>query len=99
MLAQLGDLLARQGRDKEACALLEQAEVRLRAVGEKLELTGLLCLRGRLELAAGEPERARAMLEEANSGAEALDLDPGTKVWKEIAALRQAIHAARPAAR
>ena len=100
MLAHLADLLARQGRDEEARALLAQAEAHLRALGETLDLAALLCLRGRLELAAGEPERARRSLEEANAGAEALDLDPlRTKLWKEIAALRQAIDAARPTAR
>ena len=99
VLAQLADLLARQGRDEEARALLAQAEAHLRAVGETLELAWLLCLRGRLELAAGEPERARRSLEEADSGARALDLDADSNVWKEIAALREAIGAGRSTAR
>ncbi len=98
VLAQLADLLARQGRNEEAHVLLAQGEGHLRAVGEPLDLAELLCLRGRLELAAGEPERARQSLEEANIGAEALDLDPGAKLCQGIAALRRAIDAARPTA-
>jgi predicted ATPase/class 3 adenylate cyclase/Tfp pilus assembly protein PilF len=96
VLAQLADLVARQGRDEEAHVLLAQGEAHLRAVGEPLDLAGLLCLRGRLELAGGEPERARQSLEEASIGAGAMDLDPGAKLWQEIATLRRAIDAARP---
>ena len=99
VLAQLGDLLARQGRRGEARALLAEGEAHLRTVDEKLELVALLCLRGRLELADDEPERARSSLVEANDSAEALDLDPDSKLWKEIAALREAIDAAPPTAR
>ena len=75
VLAQLADLLARQGRDEEARALLAQAEAHLRAVGETLDLAGLLCLRGRLELAAGEPERARRSL----AGGEHRCRSPGSR--------------------
>ena len=93
------DLLARQGRDEEARALLAQGEAHLRAVGQTLDLVGLLCLRGRLEFAAGEPARALATLAEADSGARALGLDADSKLWKEIAALREAIGAGRSTAR
>ena len=99
VLAQLADLLARQGRDDQARALVAQAEAHLRAIGETLDLAELLCLRGRLELAAGEPERARQSLEEANTSAEVLDLDPGAKLWTKIAGLRQAIGAGVSTAR
>ena len=98
-LAQLADLLARQGRGEEARALVAQGEAHLRALDEKLALASLLCLRGQLELAAGEPEHARRSLDEARTGAEALGLDPDSKLWKEIAALREAIDAGRPTAR
>jgi tetratricopeptide (TPR) repeat protein len=87
------------GRDDEAFALAAQAEVHLRAIGETLDLAELLCLRGRLELAAGEHERARRSLEEANAGAEALDLDPARSCRSRSPSLRQAIDTARPTAR
>ena len=100
VLAQLGRP-ARRSRDglDEARALLAEGEAQLRAVDEKLELMSLLCLRGRLELAAGESTRAQATLAEADSGARALDLDADSKLWKEIAALREAIGAGRSTAR
>jgi len=99
VLGQLGNLRTQQGHLEEARALLSEGEAQLRAVDEKLELLGLLCLRGRLELAAGELARAQALLAEADRGARALALDADSKLWKEIAALRQAIETARPAAR
>ncbi len=99
VLGQLGDLLTQQGRLDEARALLAEGEAQLRAVDEKLDLVGLLCLRGRLEFAAREPARALATLAEADSGARALGLDADSKLWKEIAALREAIGAERSTAR
>lgn len=99
VLTQLADLLARQGRDEEARALLAQGEAHLRAVGEMLDLVGLLCLRGRLELAAGEAARAQATLAEADSVARELDLHADSTLWKEIAALRESIGAGRSTAR
>ncbi|HEY2558895.1 MAG TPA: tetratricopeptide repeat protein [Caldimonas sp.] len=98
-LAGLGDLMTQQGRLDEAGALLTQAEAQLRAVDEKLELVALLCGRGRLELAAGERSRAETSLAEADHGARSLQLDPESKLWDEIAALRAAIAAGRPTAR
>lgn len=99
VLTQLADLLARQGRHEEARALLAQGEAHLRAVGETLDLVGLLCLRGRLELAAGEAARAQATLAETDSVARELDFDADSQLWKEIAALREAIGAGRSTAR
>ena len=99
VLAQLADLLARQGRGEEARALVAQGETHLRAVDQKLALVSLLCLRGRLELGAGEPERAQRSLDEANTVAEDLGIDPDSRLWKELAALREAIGADRPTAR
>ena len=61
VLAQLADLLARQGRRRRSACPTAQGEAHLRALDEKLELAALLCLRGRLELAAGEPTRALAI--------------------------------------
>ena len=90
VLGSSADLLARQGRVEEARAF-SGARRSASARRPKLELAGLLCLRGRLELAAGEPARAQASLAEADSGARALDLDADSKLWKEIAALRDAI--------
>jgi len=99
VLAQLGDLLTQQGRLEEARALLAEGEGQLRAVDEKLELVSLLCLRGQLELAEGEPARAQASLAQADSDARALDLGADSKLWQEIAALREAIGAGGPTAR
>jgi hypothetical protein len=73
--------------------------VELRAVDERLELVSLLCRRGRLELAAGEAAGAQASLAEADSGARTLNLDADSKMWKEIAALREATSAGRAKAR
>jgi predicted ATPase/class 3 adenylate cyclase/Tfp pilus assembly protein PilF len=99
VLARLGDLLTQQGRLEEARALLAQGEAQLRAVDEKLELASLLCLRGRLELAAGDATRAQASLAEADSDARALGLEEDSKLWNEIAALREAISTGRSTAR
>ena len=98
-LAGLGDLLTQQGRFDEARALLAQAEAQLRAVDHKLELVALVCSRGRLEFAAGERARAEMSLAEAVDSARALQLDPASKLWDKIAALRAAIAGGGLAAR
>jgi predicted ATPase/class 3 adenylate cyclase/Tfp pilus assembly protein PilF len=98
-LAGLGDLLTQQGRLDEARTTLARAETLLRAVDEKVELVALLCGRGRLELAAGERARAGTSLHEADEVARALQLDPASKLWIEIAALREAIAGAGPTTR
>lgn len=99
VLAHLGDLLTEQGRLDEARTLLAEGEAQLRAVDEKLELVSLLCVRGRLALAMGDAWRAQATLTEAEGGARALDLDTDSKLWNEIAALREAIGAGGATAR
>jgi hypothetical protein len=53
----------------------------------------LLCLRGRLELAAGEPGARPAIARGGEHRCRSLDLDPGAKLWTKIAGLREAIGA------
>ena len=91
-------LHGRAGTKKRA-PCWRKAEAHLRALGEKLDLAGLLCLRGRLELAAGEPERARRSLDEANTGAEALDLDPDASCGRRSPRCARRSTPARPTAR
>ena len=94
VLAHLGDLLSRQGLHAQARDVFAQGEALLRALGEKLELASLLCARGRLELDAGEPEKAQAALQDAQAQACGLGSESPAGVGKDIEALRQMIEAA-----
>ena len=94
VLARLGDLLSRHGLHAQARDVFAQGEALLRALGEKLELASLLCARGRLELDAGEPEKAQAALQDAQAQACGLGSESPAGVGKDIEALRQMIEAA-----
>ena len=52
--ANRGDVLAGIGRRDEARAALLEGEAVLREIGDALDLAKLLCVRGRVEVAAGD---------------------------------------------
>ncbi len=91
VLGSLGDLLARQGRIVEAREALRAGEALLREIGDRVEITKLLCIRGRAEFVAGDLGAAASALAEAESTAAALGAGPDSELWREIAKLREAL--------
>lgn len=57
-LGVLGDLLAAQGRIGEALETLHAGGSILRELGDALELAKLLCMRGRVDVSAGDIDAA-----------------------------------------
>jgi len=90
-LAALGELLLRTGTMDEAFAALRSGESALRELGDGLELAKLLCIRGRADLVAGDRERARAMLAEAESHAAKVGQAGDAELSRGIAKLRKAL--------
>ena len=88
MLGALGDILARQGEPDRARELLDAGDARLAEVGDRLTRGMLACTRARIEHAAGHAALARASLERAAAWALALQVESGSELAREIAALR-----------
>jgi predicted ATPase/class 3 adenylate cyclase len=91
VLGGLGGLLAQSGCMDEGLARVRAGEAILREIADREELSKLLCVRGRIEAAAGQREGARAALAEAESVAEAMGCDPASDVCREIAMLRDVL--------
>jgi len=86
-LASLADLLIAQGRLDDARTALAEGEALLRGLDEKLDLVSLLCVRGTLELAAGDVAASTAACEEAERFAAELALAPDSPLRKDLATL------------
>jgi len=93
-LSVLGDLRCRQGRIDEGRDLLTAGEALLREGGLRTELAHLLCVRGRVDLVAGDDVAARAALREATDLARELNVGDASKLAQEVSRLRQALDAA-----
>ena len=91
VLGTLGDILAKQGQTERARELLDAGDARLGEVGDRLMRSTLACTRARVELAAGKIALARANVARAESWAEALQVEPGSELAREIAALRRVL--------
>nr|HET7860379.1 hypothetical protein [Caldimonas sp.] len=91
VLVRLAELHLLAGRLDEARAACAQGEAQMRAIDDRLDLVELLCVRVRLELACGDRAAAQASLDDATRGAEALRLDPQSRLWSDLAALRAAL--------
>jgi len=63
------------------------SEALLRGLDEKLDLVSLLCVRGTLELAAGDVAASTAACEEAERFAAELALAPDSPLRKDLATL------------
>ena len=87
-LASIGELHVLQARPREALEVLREGEAVLREIGNPLELAGLLCVKGRAAIAAGEPKVARGALEEAEAIAGRLAATPNASLAQDIKALR-----------
>jgi predicted ATPase/class 3 adenylate cyclase len=88
MLGSLARVLAAQGDEAEARRELCAAEELLRAIGDPLDLAGVLCLRGLAEIKAGRHDAARATLDETERLAKDLRLQPDSALGQDIAKLR-----------
>jgi predicted ATPase/class 3 adenylate cyclase/Tfp pilus assembly protein PilF len=84
----LGDILAKEGRFEEARELLKSGECTLREAGDRFELAKLLCIRGRIEAAAGDRDSAQSALAEAETLAVAVVAGPESELTRKIAELR-----------
>jgi tetratricopeptide (TPR) repeat protein len=71
---ELAELELHEGRTLEALALAEQAAAAARGCGDRLMCGYVLCSAGAVALAAGQPERARALLAEARAAVGAIPL-------------------------
>ncbi|MEO5881543.1 MAG: tetratricopeptide repeat protein [Caldimonas sp.] len=96
--SRLGELLLGQGRLAEARAALNEGEALLREFGDTLELAGLHCVRGRLDLAENDVEAARRALAAVEAAPVTAEAGPGTRLARDIAMLRDALatHCAVP---
>ena len=83
-IAQLHLLKARFAESREALA---QAESLLRQVGDRLELAKLLCVRGQLELGAGDVAAAHEALRAAGALAAECGAGPDSDAGRDIAKL------------
>jgi len=90
-LGSLADLLLQNGRLGEAREALRLGEGLLREVGDRLELAKLLTIRGKAEIAFGDPERARISCEEAEQIATELFAGPTSELGHNVAALRRGL--------
>ena len=91
VLGCLADLLTGQQRLGEALDALREGEALLRDVDNPLELTALLSVKGRVEVASGELDQARATLVEAESIGATLGATADSELDHEIARLREAL--------
>ena len=96
-LANQGEMLAQLGRLAEARAALRDGETVLREIGDALDLAKLLCVAGRVEVAAGDRQAATSALAQADAAAAALGATPASELGQGLARLRAALGAA-PAA-
>lgn len=87
-LGHLGELHADERRYDDARAAFEQGELRLREVGDPITLCVLLCARGEMDVALGDPDHARRRLDEAE--ALAMKAGGGTEslAWRAVKELR-----------
>jgi predicted ATPase/class 3 adenylate cyclase len=84
----LGDILAKEGRFAEARELLKLGECTLREAGDRFELAKILCIRGRIDAAAGDRDSAQSALAEAETLAVAMIAGPESELTRKIAELR-----------
>jgi tetratricopeptide (TPR) repeat protein len=91
VLGGIGGVLAREGRTREALDSVRAGETILREVLGREELGKLLCVRGGIEVALADRDRARAALDEAKSIAGAIGSVPSSELGRAIAALREAL--------
>ena len=91
ILGSLAECLFTQGQLAETGDLLRAGEEHLREVGDRLELSKLLCVRGRVECFTGDADAARLTLAEAESLTQATGANPGSELGRALARLRAAV--------
>ena len=91
VLGNLANLLAQQGQIAEAKEALGQSGALLRQVDDRLELAKLSCIRGRVEVSAGDLDLARSTLTEVETMAAAIGAGPNSALGHEIGRLRAAL--------
>ena len=84
------ELLSMLERAEQARDALREGESVLRDFGDRLELAKLLCRPGRLDIADGDHDAARAAMAEAEATASALGARPESSLGHEIDKLRRA---------
>lgn len=87
----LGRLHLDQGRLDAADEAITRGDALLREVGEQVERSELLCVRGHLALTCGDRAAARAALAEAEAGARSLGAADTSELGRDVAALRAAL--------
>ena len=91
LLGGIASVLLAQGQTGPARQAVADGERVLRELGHRLELAELLCVRGRLEVALGNPQAARAVLDEAKAIAAALDMPEQSSLGAAIIRLHDAL--------
>lgn len=90
-LANQGDAFARLGRFDEARAALRDGEAVLREIGDALDLAKLLCIRGFIEIAAGDRSAAQMALAQAETASAELGATESSELGQALARLRTAL--------
>ena len=93
VLGSLGEHWGRRGRPGDARSCFAEGEALLRAVGDPEPLAGLLCQQIPVEMHSGDPQRARALLDEAVGLATAADLLAEPFFGQRLARARRAVRA------
>lgn len=92
VLSALGKLRCRQGRTDEARAFLTTGEALLREGGLRAQLALLLCVRGEVNLVAGDRLAAEAALQEATHLAHEMNVGDASMLAQNLGRLRQALN-------
>ncbi|MEM7244677.1 MAG: protein kinase [Acidobacteriota bacterium] len=92
-LGALGGVLAALGEEEEAEAAFAEGERHLRRVGHVERLTRFLVRRGQGELRIGHDATARSCLLEAETLAARLAVAPGSRLARQLEALREGVDA------
>jgi predicted ATPase/Tfp pilus assembly protein PilF len=93
-VAALGDLAFRLGRHGDAAGLLSEAETTLRDIDDPPLLADLLCTRGLVDLARGDPAAARSALAEAQRIAGEMHVGPASSLGRAVERLHAAMEGA-----
>jgi len=91
VLTVLGDLRCRQGRIDEGRNFLAAGEELLREGGLRTQLAHLLCVRGQVDIAAGDSVAARAALQEATALAHEMNVGATSMLAQSVGRLRETL--------